>query len=252
MAVSGRFVRIVFTLALLFCSSARAQVLPLLNEFQGVTFNGTVQVSWPVLYRNCTFRTDSILLSRSYGALLVGCNIECANSTLYLTGTGSGVILKDCRITGCEQIFPSPELSATDRTYVADLILNGHECSAQDEQEHVIDIDGLELADAVQTVASGGKTARPLIMVISADNGELKCGESAMLSVRGLPQDMFVGWYTPDTLLTLKVSDDPMKCCVSVTQPVEQSHNAIISAYTDYGLEAALNICILSDIPGNR
>jgi len=250
MAVSGRFVRVVFvTLALLHLSGTRAQVLPLINEFSGMTFNGTVQVSWPVLYRNCTFRTDSILMSRSYGAVLVGCDIECTNSTLYLTGSGSGVVMQDCRISGCEQIVPALNMSMTERTYISGLTLNGHEFTAQEDQEDLIDIDGLEMADAVQAITGGGKTDSPLIMVMTADDRQLKYGGSTMLSVRGLTEGMFVGWYTADTLLMLKVDEDPMKCRVSVNRPVIEDHDAIVSVYTEYGLEAAVKISIESDAP---
>lgn len=247
MAMALRFVRnVCVMLALLNFSIAGAQVLPLMNEFSGMRFNGTVQVSWPVLYRNCTFRTDSILLSRSYGAVLVGCTIECSNPTLYLTQTGSGVIMQGCSVSGCQQIMPSVNMSSSDRIYISDLILNGHECSAQDDQEHVIDIDGLELAESVRTIASGQKTDRPLFMVMTAGTGVLRYGESTVLSVRGLSDDMFIGWHSPDSLLALKVLDDPFMCSVSLKHPVTESHSAIVEAYTEYGLEASVNIEIVT------
>lgn len=248
MALSGRIVRtFVASVVLMLNMEAAAQVLHLISEFTGRSFSGTVQVSWPVVFRNCTFKTDSVLISHSYGVLLTGCRIECSNPALYLAGSGSGVIMDDCEVTGPDYIKPALIPSATDRTYLAGLILNGHECSADEEQENIIDMDGLELADAVHDVAAGKKTEKPLFMTIWSDHSSLKCGDSAVVSVSGLSEDMFIGWHSADTALTLKVRDNPLRCTVFVNGPSQDEHKALVRAFTDYGLEAAVEIRIGSD-----
>ena len=52
-------------------SVVQAQVLPILNSFSNRTFNGTVDVSWPVLFDGCIFVTDSVVLRHSYGVTAV-------------------------------------------------------------------------------------------------------------------------------------------------------------------------------------
>lgn len=248
MVISGRIVRtILASLVLMLHMGVTAQVLPVINEFTGRTFNGTVQVSWPVLFRNCTFRTDSVLFSHSYGVLLTGCKIECSNPVLYLAGSGSGVIMDDCEVTGPDYIKPALMSSATDRTYLAGLMLNGHECSVDEEQENIIDIDGLELADAVHDVAAGEKTDNPLFMTIWSDHSSIGGGDSAVVSVSGLTDGMFIGWHSDDTTVTLKVRDNPRKCTVFVNGPFRNEHKALVRAFTDYGLEAAVELLIESD-----
>lgn len=248
MAMSRRFVHTVITLvSLTLTTGAGAQVLPLLNEFTGREFTGTVQVSWPVLFRNCTFRTDSVLLSRSYGSVLIGCNIECNNQALYLAESGSGIIMSDCNVTGCNEVVPALKSTPADRTYVTGLKVNGHECPVPDDQDVVIDPEGLGLADAIDALAGGVRTDSPFIMVMTSKAKQLSSGDKALLSVRGLTGDMFIGWHTPDTALTLRVGDNPMECVVSLNEPVDETRKAVVTAHTDYGLEAAVVIELLKE-----
>ena len=113
--------------------------------------------------------------------------------------------------------------------------MNGEECSVLDEQEGIIDIEGLELADRVMD----GKG--PLIMIMSADKRVLRSGEIAYLHLRGLEKGMFVGWQASDPGLKLTVDEDGMGCRVYAAS-IKGNRKAVISAYTEYGLEAAVEI----------
>lgn len=121
-------------------SGASAQVLPVLNTFSGRTFEGTLDVSWPVLFDGCTFRTDGLVLKHSYGAVFRNCTFECKGGRLYIAGSGDGIILADCEVKGCDGLSISREFSAAYRNYVTGVTVNGDECSVLDEQETIIDI----------------------------------------------------------------------------------------------------------------
>ena len=54
---------------------------------------------------------------------------------------------------------------------------------------------------------------------------------------------MFVGWQASDKGLKLTVDEDGMGCRVYAAQ-VKDLTRAVISAYTEYGLEAAVEITI--------
>ena len=214
-----------------------AQVLPVLNTFSGRTFEGTVDVSWPVLFDGCTFRTDGTVISHSYGAVFRNCTFECTGGELYIAGSGDGIILADCQVKGCDALSISREFSPANRNYITGVTVNGEECSVLDEQETIIDIDGLELADRV-TDGSG-----PLIMIMSSDKNVLRKGEIAYMHLRGLEEGMFVGWQASDPGLRLTVDEDGMGCRVYAAS-IKGNGKAVISAYTEYGLEAALMITI--------
>jgi len=212
-----------------------AQALPVLNTFSGRTFQGTVDVSWPVLFDGCTFRTDGVVIKHSYGAVFRNCTFQGNGGNLYIAGSGDGIILADCNVTGCDALTISREFSPASRNYITGLTVNGEECTVLDEQECIIDIDGLDLAESV---ADG---SGPLIMIMSADKGVLKSGEMAYLHIRGLDEGMFVGWQSSDSGLKLTVDDDGMGCRVYASR-IKGNSKAIISAYTEYGLEAAIEI----------
>lgn len=220
-------------------SGASAQVLPVLNTFSGRTFEGTLDVSWPVLFDGCTFRTDGLVLKHSYGAVFRNCTFECKGGRLYIAGSGDGIILADCEVKGCDGLSISREFSAAYRNYVTGVTVNGDECSVLDEQETIIDIDGLEVAESVM-----GRSDGPLIMIMSADKSVLRKGEIAYLKVRGLEEGMFVGWQSSAAGLKLTVDGDGMGCRVYASQIKDKEH-AVISAYTEYGLEAAFEITLI-------
>lgn len=212
-----------------------AQVLPVLNTFSGRTFEGTVDVSWPVLFDGCTFITDDVVINHSYGAVFRNCTFQCKGGKLYIADSGDGIILADCTVTGCESLSISRRFSAASRNYISGITVNGEECSVLDEQEGIIDIEGLELADRVMD----GKG--PLIMIMSADKRVLRSGEIAYLHLHGLEKGMFVGWQASDPGLKLTVDEDGMGCRVYAVS-IKGNRNAVISAYTEYGLEAAVEI----------
>lgn len=219
-----------------------AQVLPLLNSFKGRTFTGTVDVSWPVLYDSCTFLTDSVVLNHSYGALFRNCRFESKSGTLYIADSGDGIILAGCDVTGADRVMFNRDFTEADRNYVTGITIKGEYCSVLDDQESIIDIDGLELAESVSGASDG-----PLIMIVSSDRKVLKGGETANLTLRGLEKGMFVGWLSSHPEVKLSVSDDGMSCSVSAPQSVGTLCNVVISAYTEYGLEAACVIKLLPD-----
>lgn len=212
-----------------------AQVLPVLNTFSGRTFEGTVDVSWPVLFDGCTFNTDGLVLKHSYGALFRNCTFNCKGGQLCMAGSGDGIILADCEVNGCDALSICREYSPASRNYITGVTVNGEECSVLDEQETIIDIDGLELAGSV---ADG---SGPLIMIMSADKRVLRSGEIAYLHLRGLEEGMFVGWQASDRSLKLTVDEDGMGCRV-YAESIKGNSRAVISAYTEYGLEAAVEI----------
>ena len=54
---------------------------------------------------------------------------------------------------------------------------------------------------------------------------------------------MFVGWQSSAAGLRLTVDDDGLGCRVYASQ-VKDKERAVISAYTEYGLEAAYEITL--------
>lgn len=216
-------------------SGAWAQVLPVLNTFSGRTFEGTVDVSWPVLFDGCTFRTDGLVINHSYGAVFRNCTFECTGGELCIAGSGDGIILADCEVKGCNALSICREFSPASRNYITGVTVNGEECTVLDEQETIIDIDGLEMAESV---ADG---SGPMIMIMSADKSVLRKGEIAYMHLRGLKEGMFVGWQSSDNGLKLTVDADGMGCRVYAAS-IKGNKKAVISAYTEYGLEAAVEI----------
>lgn len=220
-----------------------AQVLSVLNSFSNRTFNGTVNVSWPVLFDHCTFVTDSIVLNHSYGAVFRNCRFESGNSVLYLAGSGDGMILSDCDVNGCGCVRFSLQQSMCDRNYIQNVTVNGLEWLVPDDQESITDIEGLELGQSVQGLPSG-----PMLMLVSADKTTLKTGDASNLRIRGLEKGMFVGWHSADSAVVLSVDDD-FCCSVRAIQKVTQRKDVLITAYTEYGLEAACMLTIIPDDP---
>ena len=226
--------------------SVSAQILPVLNSFSNRTFNGTVDVSWPVLFDGCTFVTDSIVLSHSYGAVFRNCRFESKTGVLYVAERGDGIILADCEVTGSDVLVMSRNFNPAYRNYITGVTVKGEECSVLDEQESIIDIDGLELAECVR-----GKSAGPMLMLVSGDRKVLQRGDSAYFRLLGLEKGMFVGWKSSDDGLKLIVDDDGMGCRVYAVD-VKETSGAVISAYTEYGLEAAYNILVTPKVVETR
>lgn len=219
-------------------SGARAQVLPVLNTFTGRTFEGTVNVSWPVLFDGCTFRTDEVVLKHSYGVVFRNCKFEGKGGNLYIAESGDGIILADCEVTGCDALSICKEYRPANRNYITDVTVNGEECTVLDEQETIIDIDGLELEESVR-----GESDGPMFMIMNSDKSELTKGEIAYLQVRGLDKGMFVGWSASDWGIRLTVDEDGLGCRVYAAD-VSDLNSVVVSAYTEYGLEAAYEIKI--------
>lgn len=219
-------------------SGARAQVLPVLNTFTGRTFEGTVNVSWPVLFDGCTFRTDEVVLKHSYGVVFRNCKFEGKGGNLYIAESGDGIILADCEVTGCDALSICKEYRPANRNYITDVTVNGEECTVLDEQETIIDIDGLELEESVR-----GESDGPMFMIMNSDKSELTKGEIAYLQVRGLDKGMFVGWSASDRGIRLTVDEDGLGCRVYAAD-VSDLNSVVVSAYTEYGLEAAYEIKI--------
>lgn len=213
-----------------------AQVLPLLNSFRGGTYQRTVDVSWPVLFENCVFVTDSVAITHSYGAVFRNCTFESRSGVFYVADSGDGIILADCEFRGCSELRFSRHPGVSDRNYITGIKVNGDECSVLDDQESIIEIDGLELGDAV-TAGKGG----PMLMFMSADSNTLRAGETAILRLRGLDEDMFVGWRSSDSLADMVV-DEPFVCRVTAPERITDNGTIVVSAYTEYGLESA---CVL-------
>ena len=216
------------------CIGMSAQTLPVLNRFSNRSFEGTVQVSWPVLFEDCTFRTDSIVLSRSYGAILRNCRIESTGRVLYITQEGDGIILSGCELTGCSELRFSTAASAQDRNYVSGVTIGGREYEVPDDEESIIDIEGLGLDDIVK-----GEKEGPLVLSIQADRTELKAGDTVNLRVRGLDEGMFLGWSASDSAAVIKVHADGFSCSVTMPPMIDEPCSVVVSAHTEYGLEAA-------------
>ena len=228
----------VWLLTLFMCLSAgvgmSARTLPVLNRFSNRSFDGTVQVSWPVLFEGCTFRTDSIVLSRSYGAILRNCRIESTSGVLYMALEGDGIILSGCEVTGCSELRFTPSPSARDRNYVSGVTIDGREYEVPDDDETVTDIEGLALDDIVNDLREG-----PMVLSIQADKTDLKAGETATLRVRGLDEGMFLGWSASDPEAVIKVNADGFSCSVTMPADTREPCSVVVSAHTEYGLEAA-------------
>ena len=219
-------------------SSISAQILPVLNSFKGRTFEGPVDACWPVEFDGCTFVTDSVVLRHSYGAVFRNCRFESRSGTLYIAESGDGIILADCDVKATDRLMFSREYSLADRNYLTGVTVNGEECSVLDEQESIIDIDGLELAASVR-----GESDGPMFMLMSSDRKYLEAGATACFHVCGLEKGTFVGWQSSENGLKLTVSDDGFSCGVQAVGLID-TETAVISAYTEYGLEAACEILI--------
>lgn len=242
MVMSRRLYGLCMLLAVTFLTagSVYAQALPMLNSFRSRTFDGTVNVSWPVEFDGCIFLTDSVVLSRSYGAVFRNCRFESRSGKLYMAESGSGMILSGCEITGCDVFSFSRRPDAADRNYISDVTLNGSELYVSEEQESVIEIDGLGLAGSVADGSRG-----PLLMLMSAPKNVLGAGETATLLVRGLDDGMFIGWHVSDSMVSVKVGDDPFSCLVTIPEQVTGKKSFLVCAYTEYGLEAACELSIM-------
>ena len=217
-----------------------AQELPIFNSFSNRTFNGTVDVSWPVTFDSCVFVTDSVVLNRSYGAVFRNCRIESKSGVLYMAHEGDGIILCNCDISGCDELKFSVHNLLSDRNYVSGVIIDGDEYDADDEELTIIDIDGLELAESVN-----GKRNGPLVMQMKADRTSLMAGDSAQLMVLGLDEGMFLGWRSSVPYVDVRVGDDSFCCDVIAPQEIAIKETVVISAYTEYGLEAACELTLM-------
>lgn len=218
-----------------------AQVLPVLNTFTDRTFEGAVDVSWPVLFDGCTFRTDGVVINRSYGAVFRNCTFECKGGELCIAGSGDGVILADCEVKGCESLSICREYSPAHRNYITGVIVNGDECTVLDDQTTIVDIDGLAMADCVR-----GESGGPLFMMMSADRKIVAEGEYVSFRVRGLEKGTFVGWRSSESSVRLTVSEDGLSCKALMTG-LKENTEVLISAYTEYGLEAACEVTVRTD-----
>ena len=83
---------------------------------------------------------------------------------------------------------------------------------------------------------------------MGADKRSLKGGETAVLQVRGLEQGMFMGWMSSDPEVELKVGDDSFSCSIKAPESIGSERDVVISAYTEYGLEAACVITLMADV----
>lgn len=220
-----------------------AQVLPVLNSFNNRVFNGTLGVFGPVLFDGCTFVTDSIVLDHSYGVVFRNCSFESRNAVLYLAGSGDGMILTDCCINGCGLLRFSRKPLLSDRNYIANVTINGLEWVVSDDDESVTDIQGLDLEERVQGTLDG-----PVVMLVSADKKQLKGGETANLTIRGLDKDMFVGWHCLDSTANIVVENES-DCLFIAPHTVTEKRDVLITAYTECGLEAA---CMLTLVPDDK
>lgn len=200
-----------------------AQRIPADYSYRGMTFRGTVFLPSTVIFNDCRFVTDSVVLEHSFGAVFRNCTFECRSDVLYLAESGSGMALVDCNVSGAEEIRFSKTAAPTDRNYVTGLSLNGHQCGAADEDsETVIELDGLEMGDALRRRNPGNEILFARIV-----------GEDGCLTLQGVEKDMFVGWCCQDSLFSVRVTSDPRTCVV------EGSGSAVVSAYTEYGIEAS-------------
>lgn len=239
MVISRRLYVLYMLLAvtLFAASGVSAQMLPILNSFRSRTFDGTVDVSWPVEFDGCTFMTDSVVLSHSYGAVFRNCRFESRSGKLYVAESGSGMILSGCDFTGCDGFSFSRHPEPADRNYISDVTVNGSELSVWEELESVVEIDGLGVAESVAGSSNG-----PLLMLMSTPNNVLRPGETATLQVRGLEDGMFIGWHVSDSTVSIKVGDDPFACMVTMPEQEAGQKSFIVCAYTEYGLEAACEL----------
>lgn len=246
MVMSKKFCRSIImfvAMSLYAMGSLYAQVLPVLNSFRGRTFQGTVDVSWPVLFEDCSFVTDSVVLRHSYGAVFRNCRFESMTGTLYMAESGAGIIMADCEVIGCNELKFCRKQTLSDRNYVTGIKVNGDECSVLDDQESIVEIDGLELEENVRHNMS-----EPVFMLISADRNNLKANETAVLRVRGLHTGMFIGWQSSDPSIELNVEDE-FTCVVNAPAQIPAAGTVIISAYTEYGLEAVCELRLVPDEP---
>ena len=88
-------------------------------------------------------------------------------------------------------------------------------------------------------------TPTALCLVMSTDKTVLTAGETAYLRVRGLEEGRFIGWRSSVDGVKLIVDDDGLGC--RVYEVGDCSDDVVISAYTEYGLEAACKIFVVSE-----
>lgn len=211
--------------------SAWAQVLPVTDSFRDRTFDGPLDVAGPVRFDGCTFRTDSVVLAHSFGALFRNCVFESRSGVLCMAGSGDGMIMADCELNGCTRFRFSPD--AYSRNYVSSVAIDGTEYVVPDEDESVIDMDGLALRDIVDGTAKG-----PLFIRIDADKKTAAPGDTVTLRLTGVDDDAFAGWRSLMPQAGISV-DGPLCCRLFIPDGPKE---VAVCAYTEYGLEA---VCMI-------
>lgn len=220
MAMSGKFMCCVAAALLAVCQVS-AQRIPVDYNYRGMTFQGPLFLPSTAVFTDCHFKTDSVVLERSFGAVFKNCTFESKSNVLYLAAEGTGMMLVDCEVNGPENLFFSKKTEPTDRNYLIGLKLNGQECES-DESPVLIDLEGLEMGEAVRKASLRNETL--FARIKETDN---------TLTLIGIEDDMFVGWKSDNPDVNIVVTADPRTCIVT------GKGNAVVSAYTEYGIEAS-------------
>lgn len=225
MAMSGKILKCLVA-ALLTFGPVCAQRIPADYNYRGMTFQGTLFLPSTAVFTDCHFVVDSVVLERSFGAVFKNCTFESKSDVLFLAGEGSGMVLVDCEVNGPKGLQFSRKAETTDRNYLTGLKLNGLECES-DESPYVIELDGLEMGEAVR---KSNLRNEILFARIRKEGNEL--------TMMGLDNDMFLGWSSDNPDVRIGVTSDPKTFIAYGTG------EAVISAYTEYGIEASTTVIL--------
>lgn len=210
--------------ALLAVCPACAQRIPADYSYRGMTFRGTLFLPSTAVFNDCHFETDSIVLERSFGAVFRNCTFESRSDVLYMAAEGSGIVLVDCIVTGPQRLQFAVKPQPADRNYMTGLKMNGLECES-DESANVIELDGLEMGNAVRKPDLG----KEILFARIRKDGD-------RLTMTGLDSEMFVGWASDSPAVSIEAAADPGVFML-------RGHgDAVVSAYTEYGIEASIAV----------
>lgn len=242
--------------------------------YQNQELEAGQQLPPSAIFLECTFHNaGKPVLGKADGAVFLGCSFICDADSLFLARSGDGIVMAGCRVIGAQSVGWSEEVKESDRNYLYDFTICGQNEPELYGCQQTVDMEGLRLADAfVYETENGdicynlanllnrpeldvtlnsaeqylGRSLKglPVRMTVCASEQGIECGSGQVVTVcaGGLDADMFIGWTVSDERLVLAPSADPASCTVSLKDGVDDTFSAVVTAYTEYGLEQAVSI----------
>ncbi len=213
---------------------------------RGRTFHGQITATFPMAFIDCIFVGDGKpVLKSTDGAIFLNCCFRTdGDGQLYMAGSGNNIVMVDCYLIGYDGFCWSENIRKSDRNYVSGLTLNGTEFSLESDA-NTIEMDGLDIADSFREVHHGDIVYKVpgmsrMARISASDYRLTQKDESVKLTVEGVDDGTFVGWWTDDELVRLVPGPEPMACMAILNDNVRQVHDAMVNVVTETGLELAV------------